>query len=366
MTPASFDALIVGGGFYGCTLALHLSRQGKKVALVEKETQVLRHASYANQARVHQGYHYPRALLTARRSHVNYRRFINEYADCVDEKYTAYYAIARTGSKVTAQQFRTFCSRIEAPLAAPSPAVRRLFDPVLVEEVWGVTEALFNAQRLAARLTQALEAAGVVLLLDSLAQRVFSKEDRLHVELESLSQTRSVSAAQVYLCAYAQMNHFLHRSGLVPMALKQEVTEMALVEMPEVLKFIGVTLMCGPFFSFLPFPPTPGLHTLSHVRYTPHTAWQEGPGQPPRAFPERWPATHVVPMLKDAARFIPAIKEARYQRSLWQIKTLLPASETDDSRPILYWRHYGLPGLTCILGGKIDNVYDMVHEVDLA
>ena len=32
----------------------------------------------------------------------------------------------------------------------------------------------------------------------------------------------------------------------------------------------------------------------------------------------------------------------------------------DDSRPVLYVRDCGLPNLTCLLGGKIDNVYDIL------
>ena len=33
---------------------------------------------------------------------------------------------------------------------------------------------------------------------------------------------------------------------------------------------------------------------------------------------------------------------------------MLPSSETDDSRPILFRKHVGLPNLHCILGAKID------------
>ena len=49
---------------------------------------------------------------------------------------------------------------------------------------------------------------------------------------------------------------------------------MALMQAPDVLKEIGVTVMDGPFFSMMPFPAR-GLHTLSHVRYTPHFSWKD-------------------------------------------------------------------------------------------
>jgi hypothetical protein len=65
-------------------------------------------------------------------------------------------------------------------------------------------------------------------------------------------------------------------------------------------------------------------------------------------------------MIKDASRFIPLLSESAYVDSMWEIKTLLPRSEVDDSRPILFRRDHGFEGLHCVMGSKIDNVYDMI------
>ena len=67
-------------------------------------------------------------------------------------------------------------------------------------------------------------------------------------------------------------------------------------------------------------------------------------------------------MVKDAARYLPCLQDARYVDSLWEVKTVLPLSEKDDSRPILFKAHWGLPNLICIMGGKIDNIYDAIEE----
>ena len=55
------DAVVIGGGFYGASIAIYLAKNRglKKVVLVEKEKKLLTRASYNNQARVHNGYHYP-------------------------------------------------------------------------------------------------------------------------------------------------------------------------------------------------------------------------------------------------------------------------------------------------------------------
>ena len=46
------------------------------------------------------------------------------------------------------------------------------------------------------------------------------------------------------------------------------------------------------------------------------------------------------------------------------MKTILPSSEIDDSRPILFKMNYAYDGYNCIIGGKIDNVYDMIAIFD--
>ncbi len=68
-------------------------------------------------------------------------------------------------------------------------------------------------------------------------------------------------------------------------------------------------------------------------------------------------------MIRDAERYIPRLKDCRYVDSLWEVKTVLPQSEVDDSRPILFRRNQGIKNFTCILGAKIDNVYDIPDEL---
>src|SRR5207237_1008770 len=83
------------------------------------------------------------------------------------------------------------------------------------------------------------------------------------------------TAGMVFCCGYGQTNAVAAASGLPVIPLKHEIAEMALVEVPPVLKRLGVTVMDGPFFSCMPFPPR-NLHTLSHVLYTPHGHCSDG------------------------------------------------------------------------------------------
>ena len=69
-------------------------------------------------------------------------------------------------------------------------------------------------------------------------------------------------------------------------------------------------------------------------------------------------------MIRDATRYIPCLSECQYQSSIWEVKTILPRSDSDDSRPILFRPNYILKGLHCVMGGKIDNIYDALHEIE--
>ena len=360
-------------------IAIHLARRhDARVVVVERDEDILLRASYGNQARVHNGYHYPRSLRTGLSSHVNYGRFVEEFADCISDGFEQYYAIARRGSNVTPGQFERFCDRVGAPLREAPDSVRRWFDPSLIERVYRVEECAFDAFALRTRIRADLERARVELLLGTEVEaiEVDGRETPVVLCRGPGGEVR-LSASRVFNCTYSRLNRLLRSSGFGPIPLKHEVAEIALVRVPEVLEGVGITVMCGPFFSLMPFP-AEGLHSLSHVRYTPHFAWTEstdGPGAPDGADSGWHDPYHVLRdyekrtrfdhMRRDGARYLPALADCRHVESLWEVKSVLPRSETDDSRPILLRVCDEAPPLTNVLGAKIDNVYDVLEALRL-
>src|SRR5471032_3183416 len=110
------DAVVIGGGFYGAVIAVYLARQRgfKRIVLIEREPDLLQRASYNNQARAHNGYHYPRSFTTAYRSRINLPKFVRDWPEALKQDFTKLYAIARRNSKVTARQFERFCCETNA------------------------------------------------------------------------------------------------------------------------------------------------------------------------------------------------------------------------------------------------------------
>lgn len=359
----SKSALIIGGGFFGCSMALMLRELGLDVVVLERSDELLTRASRVNQARVHGGYHYPRSLMTAFRSRHNYEKWREAYRPAICDKFTKLYSVGKTFSKVTASQFELFMKRIGAPLKEASPAQQKLMNWDLVEGLWVAEECAFDYSILRDIVRSQMEESGVVVHFNADAKIISSSEKGLRLEL---ADGRGFDADWVFNATYSGVNRLGGDVERVP--LKHELAEMALVDLPDELRGLSMTMMCGPFFSFMPYP-AEGLTSLSHVRYTPHAEWYESVhGEDPVEDPyERFEKVAKVSnfqyMVADAARFMPALEGCRYSKSIWEVKTLLPKSEADDGRPILFRRDGTSPNLVHVMGGKIDNIFDVGEEL---
>lgn len=367
MINQEYDAVVIGGGFFGAAIALHLKKYFKKIVLFEKDSDLMQRASYSNQARVHNGYHYPRSVLTALRSHVNSPRFKEDYPESIVDDFKKYYAVGKIYSKVTANQYRIFCERIGSFIESAPLEIQNLFDSEKIEGVFAVNECAFDPVKLKNRVKEDLKKEDVEIKLNTEVESLIKVGDKIKVKFKNENKTSSCSAKHVFNCTYSQINKILKNSKLPIIPLKHEFTEMALVKVPKELEKVGITVMCGPFFSVMPFPPRK-LHSLSHVRYTPHTYWYDSEDSyfdAHELMAKTEKKSNFLQMKKDAERYLPALAECEYVDSIWEVKTVLPVSENDDGRPILFKKDYGFENFHCVMGGKIDNIYDATQEIDL-
>lgn len=241
-----------------------------------------------------------------------------------------------------------------------------MFEPRLIENVFLVEEYAFDATKLASWAERELNECGVKVRLNTRVTAILAGPD---TTLRTVLQPKTgaeelISCRYVFNCTYSGLNQFAGDFPGTRTSLKQEVTEMALLQAPPALEGLGITVMDGPFFSMMPFPAR-GLHTLSHVRYTPHLHWKDETGiDPYQKLDDYDRATRVDRMVRDVGRYLPAVLDAKYVDSLFEIKTVLVKNEGDDGRPILFEKHPELPGCYSVLGGKIDNIYDVLEKLD--
>ncbi len=99
---------IIGAGLFGVTIYLMLKKNGFKCTLFDESHDILKGASTNNLNRVHIGYHYPRDYETAKQSLRGYKSFKKFYSSAIVEKFDNYYFIAKT-SKVNIKNYLKFC-----------------------------------------------------------------------------------------------------------------------------------------------------------------------------------------------------------------------------------------------------------------
>ncbi len=87
-----FDKIIIGAGLYGLYSALSCCKKGQRVIVLECDSAPFKRATYINQARVHQGYHYPRSISTAMKSAGYFERFNKDYSFCLNKEFDQIYA----------------------------------------------------------------------------------------------------------------------------------------------------------------------------------------------------------------------------------------------------------------------------------
>lgn len=377
MTYSRFSqatAIVIGGGFFGVAVASYLSRTKgfKSVKLIERNSSLLSQASYRNQARVHGGYHYPRSALTAIRSQINMPKFLIDWPDAVFADFTSVYAVARSRSKTNGLQFRRFCKNSGLAFENASPAILRHFNLSQIEDVLLAREYVFDSKILAVWAGETLADCGVEIHFETHATEIRSSDSstgKLLVNVSSKGMGEQILYSNyVFNCSYSGINSISGDFEGTDTALKHEIAEIALIQPPEELRDIGITIMDGPFFSMMPFP-AENVHSLSHVTYTPHISWTESEDAKQSINPYLILASgprssRSSRMIRDASKFVPRISESEYLKSLYEVKTVLSTNEIDDGRPILFEKHPRLHGLYSILGGKIDNVYDVLSRLD--
>ena len=68
-------------------------------------------------------------------------------------------------------------------------------------------------------------------------------------------------------------------------------------------------------------------------------------------------------MIRDAQKYVPSLKNAKYIESFYETKVLLVINEEDDGRPILFEEDSNVRNFYYVLGSKLDNVFDVLEKI---
>ena len=371
MSALQFDRIIIGAGLYGLYSALFCCKNGQKVIVLECDDAPFKRATYINQARVHQGYHYPRSISTALKSAGYFERFNKDYAFCVNKEFDQIYATSSQYSWSDGKQFKAFCKAANIP--CEELYAGNYFKEGMCDGVFRTREYTYDAMILKDYFLNELEQYGSSVVI-KYGVKICSIEKGNETYVIRTEEGESYESAFVLNSTYAGTNQILEMAGFEKFGIKYELCEIILCDVNEKLKGVGFTVMDGPFFSIMPFGKT-GLHSLTSVTFTPHTtsydpvptfscqAESKGfcttkrlgncndcPAKPVTAFP--YMANLARKYMLDDYRF-------EYRNSLFSMKPILMSSEIDDSRPTVIREYSKNPTFVGVLSGKINTVYDL-------
>lgn len=346
---------VIGAGFYGLSAAISALESEWDVVVFESRSSAMSAASEFNQARVHGGYHYPRSLITAMRSRKLYRKFLADYSSAVIENPLATYLIDKN-SKVSSNQFRRISEVIGAPLLPLQPQVKQLINWNTVEAGFTVEESVFDSSKLRALLIEKINNRGGEIFYNTKIIGIHEGRDLVSLEFENEHQHSVFDAVAV--CTYGFSRGFPGETSF-DSDIEAEVCEMVIVDLPEELKQLSITVMDGPFWSITPFPMKNG-HILSSVRHTPHQRFREPEAANSYLTNQRALKSRGGLMLLDSSKHVPIMRDLTVRSSLWGIKVIPTKRNHSDSRPIMVKKS---GRIISILGSKLDNVYDAQNEV---
>lgn len=364
------DKLIIGAGLYGLYSALFCAKRGQSIIILECDSAPFKRATFINQARVHQGYHYPRSISTALKSASYFERFNKDFAFCINSEFDQIYATSSKYSWTNGKQFKEFCKAANIP--CEELLAENYFKVGMCDGVFRTREYTYDAMILKDYFTK------------KLAEYSNSVEIKYGVNITSICQEQDVyeihttgetySSGFILNATYAGTNQILDMVGLEKLGIKYELCEIILCDVNKKLKNVGFTVMDGPFFSIMPFGKT-GYHSLTSVTFTPHTTSYDAvptflcqgssngycstfhlgncndcPAKPESAFP--YMANLARKYILDEYRF-------EYGSSLFSMKPILMNSEIDDSRPTVIRTYSKHPTFVSVLSGKINTVYDL-------
>lgn len=368
----SFDAVVIGGGLFGCYSALYLAGKGRRVALLEKENRLFQKASLVNQARLHGGYHYPRSVATAAMSDEHKARFTEDHKQFVNFAYEKFYAIDRFGSFTTPLQFERFCQYLK--IRCEPVREHPLFNFQRLEALYRTEEYSFDPVLLSAYYRDLVERHPAIRIWKNVQITGANANGRdWELNFRHPADNGQLSTPIVINATYAATNAINRLFGVAEIDLTHEISEIAFITSRQFQK-MGLTVMDGPFGSIMPFGLS-GLLSLSSVAYTHHKiSYEQFPvfdcqtPEDPRCRPEapgictdcpRRPDSNAYKMLRQMQQYFSENVQFEHLFSYYTIKSKLKASYIDDGRPTEISLLHDEPKLYCLFAGKVNSIYEI-------
>jgi hypothetical protein len=229
---------IIGAGWYGCHAAACLKRWGVAFSIHEKASDLFTTASYYNQNRLHQGFHYARSNKTRHLCKKGYRKFMDTYPQFTVKVEPNLYLVSKK-SLLDAETYKLIMNELDVSFSETDANVTNT-------QVALQTEERYINPRLAQTYFRNL--------LDPYLHLNSTIDDKY-------LEKHGADFSYVLNCTNNCFNP-------IPNCL-YELTLSGIYECKTNRPPHGYTVVDGSFGSLYPYDTSNNLYTLTHVSYTP-------------------------------------------------------------------------------------------------
>ncbi|MAU58520.1 MAG: hypothetical protein CMC33_02535 [Flavobacteriaceae bacterium] len=339
---------IIGAGFFGLSIASMLEKNKKfnaNIEIFDSSDEPFSGASFNNQCRVHQGFHYPRSAFTIYQSIIGFDQFISEFADAVSPVSKNWYLI-RDDGLVNKSEYLAVMDAFSMEYAIHDNPPAYIKNKSRYELSILTNEYSVNLKKLKK------------IVLSQIKSKIHLKQKVVEINAEEgLFKTNNNTFGPFDLiinCTYNNTNLGLGSNAL---DLKYELAALVYgntnLENNE-----AITIMDGPFVSV--YPAGNNRHTLSSVLHTPFKKYDNY-----EIFNQNYINRIKIAEKNDVAnKIIEHVKDyinidIDYEKIWISGKTKIK-SDKGDSREVLI-RHN--KRVMSVLGGKLDAIYQTNQKV---
>tara|TARA_B100000963_G_C22599291_1_gene659443 strand:- start:750 stop:1787 length:1038 start_codon:yes stop_codon:yes gene_type:complete len=339
---------IIGSGFYGCSLAIILSKKNS-VDLYEKENDIFNGASSCNQFRYHSGYHYPRSQKTVNEIHKSKKDFVSFFSNNVFKKTLNYYAIAKK-SKINFKKYTKFLKKNKLYFKETDI----LKNVKTIEKSITVDEKILDFFQTKKKFLNEIKKNKINLFL----KKKFKKSNLKNYD-------------KVLIATYSNNNLILSELGIKKLSInKYQLVEKIVIKLPDEYKRKSYVVIDGNFVCVDPFLGTK-YHLLSDVRLSKlETLISKYPNF--NSYKKKYLNKGIIKnkkisnfnkFISNSSKYLPFLKKAKYVGSMFVVRALKTKKEKTDERVTSV--NYHNKKIISVFSGKWNNCIYLAKNLNL-
>jgi len=340
---------IIGSGIFGLSCAIHLANDFE-VVVFERDSDILKGATYANHNRHHYGFHYPRSPETAEQCLQSKHSFEKIYGKCCRWDFDNYYCVAEKNSKTTPEQYLQFCNLMKFQYKEQWPK-NGILNPDKIALSLKVKEGIYDynilRQLVEKRLSASKNKIKINLKHDVVEGNILPNGEKCLVTVHN-GKKNEHQFNFVINAMYANFNRFCDWFQFPKHHLQFNLQELDIIELP-VKQTLAITVQDGPFPSFMPLGFT-NQYLLAHVEAS-QLIRESSKETTPLLNRVSYVPTDWLTIQNICSEYIPLLAQARYIKSII-VDRVVDASRLDTDARLTEITNHG-QGCFSVFAAKI-------------